>query len=244
MPTAVQCAGWRPPDPGGNRGYRQVADLLEVDDVGPSKTARCTTSPVARCNSPSSGLAARTRRSWCTAGEPELYQAHAELVVATAAAQPAQLHQALEHPVGRGARQAGAAEDLGQRQPPRSVECVEEQRDAVDDGRGVAGSAVLTIPDIGHPKPPIYLAGIFLIRNICLYHDGCACCHTTRKHAAGQWRCPTASGSAQVSPWPPTGPRGGRRSCRRRARCRWHNPRRPAPRSTGPQRRARGWVRR
>src|SRR3984957_20223694 len=65
---------------------------------------------------------------------PQLDQPHAQLVVAAMPAEPAQLHQSFEHPMRRGAWQPGAPHDLSQREPARSVESVQDQRNAIDDG--------------------------------------------------------------------------------------------------------------
>src|ERR1700722_2745169 len=69
----------------------------------------------------------------------QLDQSHAQLIVAFVAAEPAQLHQPFEHPVRRGAWQASPAYDLSQREPARSVESVQDQRNAIDDGARSTG---------------------------------------------------------------------------------------------------------
>jgi len=69
----------------------------------------------------------------------EFDQAHAQFVVTADSAQPAQLNQPVEHAVCRRPRQPGASYHLGQRQPAGTVEGVEHQGDAVDDGAGGGG---------------------------------------------------------------------------------------------------------
>src|ERR1700758_3910606 len=143
----------------------------------------------------------------------QLHQTHAELVVAAAAAQPAQLNQALEYAMCRRAWQAGTADDLGQRQPARSVECVEDQRDAVDDGRG--GSWFDGVSGRGHrpSKAAVYLVVIFLLGiSVCITPVWLLSLTASKSppDTAGVRR--RKPGSAQVSLWQPNGPRGGRRN--------------------------------
>ena len=123
-------------NPGGDCADRPITDLLEVDDIGSVQNREMHDEPGGamqfaqqRTGRPNEAVLVYGKRA-------QLHQPHAELVVTTAAAQPAQLHQPIEHPVRRRARQSGAADDLGQCQPSRSVECIEDQRDAVDDGAG------------------------------------------------------------------------------------------------------------
>ena len=138
-------------DPGRDRGDHPVADLLEVDDVGSVENREVDDQPGGavqiaqqRSGGPHQAVLVHGQRA-------QLHQTHAELVVAAAAAQPAQLHQALEHPVRRRARQSGAPHDLGQRQPSRSVEGIEDQRDAVDDGAGGGVRRAATVTVMGPP---------------------------------------------------------------------------------------------
>src|SRR6202012_1635303 len=85
----------------------------------------------------------------------QLHQSHAQLVVAAVAAEPAQLHQPFEHPVRRGAWQAGAAYDLSQREPARSVESVQDQRNAIDDGARSTGIGLARHGSSRHSDIPI-----------------------------------------------------------------------------------------
>ena len=86
--------------------HHPVADLLEVDNIGSVQNRKVY-------DKPSGAVQFGQQRAGCShqailvhGQRAQLHQAHAELVVATATAQPAQLHQALEHPVRRRAGQA------------------------------------------------------------------------------------------------------------------------------------------
>ncbi len=133
MPTAVQCAGCRAPT---RVGIALVADLLQVDDVGAVQHCEVHDKPRGTVQFTEQGPGGPHQAILVHGERAQLHQAHAELVVTAAAAQPAQLDQALEHPVRRRARQPGAPDDLGQREAPGAVECIQDERDAVDDRRG------------------------------------------------------------------------------------------------------------
>ena len=264
--------GLAPAHPGGDRLGHPVADLVEVDDVGAVQN-REVHDEAGGAVQFAQQRPGRTHQAVLVNGQrAEFHQAHAEFVVAAAAAQPAQLHQALEHPVCRGARQAGAPDDLGQRQPARPVECVEDQRDAVDDGASgcLVRRSKRSARSLSSVLQGAGVSGCHIpIRNICLYHTdvaavtspsltvervvaGVECALTARVIGAipaqGTDSTPSAHFQKElgevISPWWPTARRGGHKSCRRRARRRWHNPRRPVRRSNGRRRRAPEWVRR
>src|ERR1700735_5192998 len=84
----------------------------------------------------------------------QLDQSHAQLVIAAVPAEPAQLHQPFEHPVRRGAWRASAAYDLSQREPARSVESVQDQRNAIDDGARSTGIGLARHGSSRHPDIP------------------------------------------------------------------------------------------
>ena len=123
-------------DPGGDRRDHPVADLLQVHDVGTVQDGQVHDQ---------TGRAVQVVQQWdrC-AMQPvlvnrqrsELNESHPELVVAAVAAQPAQLHEALEHAVRGRPGQSRAANDLRKSQPTRPVEGVQDQRYPVDDRAG------------------------------------------------------------------------------------------------------------
>ena len=147
-------------DPGGDGGDHPVADLVQVDDIGAVEhrqmhdKARGTVQFMQqRCGRAVQPVLVHRKRS-------QLDQPHAEFVVAPAAAQPAQLDQSLEHPVGRGAGQPGAPDDLRQGQTPRPVEGIQDQRDPVDDGAGRV--------DLLNGRVSWGLHGVICLSGICL----------------------------------------------------------------------------
>src|SRR5258707_749377 len=121
-------------DTGGNRGTEPAGDLLQVDHIRPVEDGEVhhqTGGPVQLVQE---WLRGAVQPILMHRERSQLDQSHAPLIVASVAAEPAQLHQPFEHPVRRGAWQAGAAYDLSQREPARSVESVQDQRNAIDDG--------------------------------------------------------------------------------------------------------------
>ena len=82
-------------------GDRPVADLVQVDDVRSvqnremhDKASSAMQFAQQRSSRPHQAVLVHGQRA-------QLHQPHTEFVVATAAAQPAQLYQALQHPVRR-----------------------------------------------------------------------------------------------------------------------------------------------
>ncbi len=126
-------------DASGKPAAHTVADFVQIDDVGAVQYGEMHDKTSGAMQFAQQRLGCAHHAVLVDREGSQFDQAHAEFVIVTAATQPAHLHQPLQHPVCRGARQAGASHDLRESEPSRPVERVEDKGDAVDDGAGGGG---------------------------------------------------------------------------------------------------------